>query len=475
MTLKELLTSWYSKSQDKVRELSKLPLPRGAGERIPGVKKARQEGSGGNGRQNPVENNNPDASKAESLDRITFGFNKGVPHEILTPERANQPCNSFTEEALLSALNDSAGLSLTMEDTNVRKGIEILGKYEHDFGTAYAWFKTASVLEKVSLGRNFQVNEKLRTLPNLENYDESLTTRIHWGPGDYISKCRINDTHERILNPECAEPRRLWDLYSNRVIPYDWHIRRAGNTDEHASPRHQLRGGYVAQSKDPADDGDNAASMARVVKPFVAISHSWTADMRPVLTTINRQQWPVPLPVEENGPEATLEHIRLELLNTKIPNPHDDRYQDGLPMIYVWLDILCLRQSSHGKNILDSNPDLALKWSKLDEVRLTEWEIDVPTMGMVYTIAEYVVCYMNGIGRPFREDGWDDERHWVNRAWTMQEYVPKGDPKKDKVWGSKQVFLEPLIMGMPEGNTSFTKVIITLLCNELTSTPFKRK
>ncbi|KAF8437320.1 hypothetical protein BGX38DRAFT_1075932, partial [Terfezia claveryi] len=175
-------------------------------------------------------------------------------------------------------------------------------------------------------------------------------------------------------------PRRLWDLYSNRVIPYDWHVR----------------------------------------EPFVAISHSWTADMRPVLTTINRQQWPVPLPVEESGPEATLEYIRLELLNTKIPNPHD-RYKDGLLMMYVWLDILCLRQSYHNKDILDSNPDLASKWRKLDEVRLKEWEIDIPTMGMIYTAAEYVVCYMNGIGRPFREDGWDDERHWVNRAWTMQE------------------------------------------------------
>ena len=463
--------SWYHKSQTKIRKLFKgaeslrKNVAHGHGiseeaddvDQIPSVS-PRQERSGENA---TFETNNFDASEAESLEQITSGTNKGIPHKILTTQEADRLCRDFTEEGLLLALNSSTSLNLTLEDTNVRKGMEILrGEYRHDFGTAYAWFKTASVLEKVSLGRNFRVHEKLRALPNLENYDESLTTRIRWSPGDYKSKCKINDMHERILNPECAEPRRLWDLYSNRVIPYDWHIREVVDADEHTSPLRQLQESYGAQLGDPTDVDDGDAKMARVVKPFVAISHSWTADMRPVVTTINRQQWPVPLPVEENGPEATLEHIRWELLNTKIPNPHD-LYRDGLLMIYVWLDILCLRQSSHSKDILGANPYLALMWGRLDEARLKEWEIDVPTMGMVYTKAEYIVCYMNGIGRRFREDGWDDERHWVNRAWTMQEYVPKGDPKKDKVWGSKQVFLEPLIMGMPKGSTSFMKVIIT--------------
>jgi len=437
-----------------------------------GASGTRQERSGGNGRQNAIKNNNFDASEAGSSDRITVGSNNGIPQKILTAEEADQPCRNFTEEELLSALNSSTGLSLTMEDTNVRRGIEVLlGEYGHDFGTAYAWFKTASVLEKVSWGRNFKVCKKIRTLPNLDSYDESLTTRVRWGPGDYISSCRINDTHERILNPECAEPRRLWDLYSNRVIPYDWHVREVVNGDGYIPPPHE------PHLKEPTDgDGDDGdANMARVVKPFVAISHSWTADMKPVLTTINRKQWHVPLPAEEKGPEATLNHIRMELLNTKVPNPHDSPYCDGLLTMYVWLDILCLRQSSHNKDIMDSNPDLASMWARLDEVRLEEWEMDVPTIGMIYTKAEYVVCYMNGIGRPFKEDGWDDERHWVNRAWTMQEYVPKGNPKWDKVWGTKEVFLEPLIMGMPKGNTSFTKVIIKPLCSSPAPTLLARQ
>ena len=28
---------------------------------------------------------------------------------------------------------------------------------------------------------------------------------------------------------------------------------------------------------------------------------------------------------------------------------------------------------------------------------------------------------MSGLGRPFRAGGWDSERHWLRRAWTLQE------------------------------------------------------
>lgn len=29
--------------------------------------------------------------------------------------------------------------------------------------------------------------------------------------------------------------------------------------------------------------------------------------------------------------------------------------------------------------------------------------------------------YFNGLGRPFSNEGWDDPRHWLRRAWTLQE------------------------------------------------------
>ena len=28
---------------------------------------------------------------------------------------------------------------------------------------------------------------------------------------------------------------------------------------------------------------------------------------------------------------------------------------------------------------------------------------------------------MSGLGRPFRDEGWASERHWLRRAWTVQE------------------------------------------------------
>ncbi len=82
------------------------------------------------------------------------------------------------------------------------------------------------------------------------------------------------------------EPRRVWDLYSNRVVPY-----------------------WIA---DPRP------------KP---ISHAWVDENDRVnaLTLINGKEWPVPVPKDAN-----LDLIRIEMLN--------------LGLEYTWLDVLCLRQ-----------------------------------------------------------------------------------------------------------------------------------
>ena len=39
----------------------------------------------------------------------------------------------------------------------------------------------------------------------------------------------------------------------------------------------------------------------------------------------------------------------------------------------------------------------------------------------VYRTAKGIVRYFNGLGRPFRQEGWDNDRHWLQRAWTLQE------------------------------------------------------
>lgn len=120
------------------------------------------------------------------------------------------------------------------------------------------------------------------------------------------------------------------------------------------------------------------------------VSHSWTNDMVGIETPVNGYEWPVPMPTG-----ITLEMIRNELLN--------------LGASYAWLDVVCLRQKS---------PDPVK-----EEIREEEWQVDVPTIGNAYqfTHGASTVQYCNGLGRPFRTVGWDDPRHWLNRAWTLQE------------------------------------------------------
>ncbi len=81
-------------------------------------------------------------------------------------------------------------------------------------------------------------------------------------------------------------PRRLWDLYSNRVVPW-----------------------WVA-----------------CTWPW-AISHAWVEekDRMAVQTPINGYEWPVPIPNDSN-----LDLVRIEMLNAGVE--------------YAWLDVLCLRQ-----------------------------------------------------------------------------------------------------------------------------------
>jgi len=54
-------------------------------------------------------------------------------------------------------------------------------------------------------------------------------------------------------------------------------------------------------------------------------------------------------------------------------------------------------------------------------MRVDEWKLDVPTIGNIYRITTGLVRYFNGLGVPFSNHGWDDDRHWLRRAWTLQE------------------------------------------------------
>ena len=131
-----------------------------------------------------------------------------------------------------------------------------------------------------------------------------------------------------------------------------------------------------------------AQSSIEIAPTFWAVTHSWTSDMSPVWTSINQHQWPVPLPKDIN-----LETLRSELLTFGAE--------------YVWIDVLCLRQQS--------------KVDYLEQLRQEEWKLDVPTIGNIYRAAKNIVRYFNGLGVRFSNEGWGSSRHWLQRAWTLQE------------------------------------------------------
>jgi len=156
-------------------------------------------------------------------------------------------------------------------------------------------------------------------------------------------------------------PRRVWDLYANRIVPM-WAVTETSGI---AHPKRQE-------------------------KPnIVGVSHSWMSEelRHPVETHINSFEWPVPIPVD-----TTLERVRIELLN--------------LGLEYAWLDVLCLRQVGRD--------------STGEALRRHEWGLDVPTIGFIYQ-GRKVVHYYSGLGRPFRIGDLHSDRHWLNRAWTLQE------------------------------------------------------
>ena len=177
-------------------------------------------------------------------------------------------------------------------------------------------------------------------------------------------------------------PRRIWDICANTVIPATWFC----------GPPCPLTG--------------RRGVGALGVKP---ISHAWVADedRSLILTEANQQMWLIPLP---KG--VLLEDIRGEMIR--------------LGVRYAWLDVLCLRQRVQPACATGLGIPVSIR---REQRRLEEWKVDVPTIGAIYSnLDDYSLCdggpiviYMSGLGLPFRGDGWDSNRHWLRRAWTLQE------------------------------------------------------
>lgn len=138
-----------------------------------------------------------------------------------------------------------------------------------------------------------------------------------------------------------------------------------------------------------------------------------------VETPANSLLWPVPFPhqPEQFAPESKDAHFKAFVHAVR-----EKGYR------YAWVDVLCLRQFKFGS-------------SDLEKRRLEEWQVDVPTIGNIYRLAAKVMRYMNGLGRDMKTDlpSWRNPRHWINRAWTLQEIRPEDmiiNPKTSsaKIW-----------------------------------------
>ncbi|KLO16723.1 hypothetical protein SCHPADRAFT_937589 [Schizopora paradoxa] len=294
-------------------------------------------------RRNPQKKTVHDVNRSPAVDgdRIE-NYAEESGSQILS---ANEADTKFaTPEHVLAALNEiflKEPLGFNDGPCPLRDLLISFINRDLDFGAIYArlrsnWPKADATL-KDDDGKSAREEEISSRVLGIEHLVDS-DAQIRWSSVE----------HRSIVSPESIQPRRLWDLCANRVIPYH----------------------YSAHE-------------------FCAISHSWTADMRTLDTPINGFEWPVPVP---NG--VNLESVRKELVD--------------LGEEYVWIDILCLRQRA-----LDSSKE---------EMRKLEWEVDLPTIGFIFDRhAERVIRYMNGLGRTFRNSGWDDPRHWLNRSWTLQE------------------------------------------------------
>ncbi|KAF8441158.1 ankyrin repeat-containing domain protein [Terfezia claveryi] len=278
--------------------------------------------------------------------------------DALTPDQARVACQGLDEEVLLHLLRELVGLDrATLEHHKVWIRNDIRYFVTQGFDLGLAYSAARVAWNDLMV--------KGRSKSDVARY------RYSWLElAEYLDKVRAavitrdSAGQELIKEPYEVMPRRVWDLKSNRVVAYSMLHAKVQAT-------HQV--GYPAPAPTRA--------------PFWAISHSWTDDMEAVDTPINCHQWPVPLPRT-----VSLEGVRNALLE--------------LGAEYVWLDVLCLRQQSH---------------SPSHQLKQDEWKLDVPTIGNIYRAAERVVRYFNGLGIPFTECGWDNPRHWLRRAWTLQE------------------------------------------------------
>ncbi len=208
---------------------------------------------------------------------------------VISSSLADTPCATLGIEGVLDRLNVMLGTSHTLDTPSLLPLLNECIEKNDDFGTAYAYLRPV-------WNTHGNIQNKLR---RREEKDKVKRQKALVG--------------NRIVDPRLP-PRRVWDLYSNRVVP-SWII------DASSIPL------FMFDAKS------------------LPISHAWVdeKDRIDVWTSINGKEWPVPIP---KG--VSLELIRIEMLN--------------LGVEYTWLDVLCLRQ----------------KGGLWEDLRVEEWKLDAP-------------------------------------------------------------------------------------------------
>ncbi|PBK80142.1 hypothetical protein ARMGADRAFT_87354 [Armillaria gallica] len=193
------------------------------------------------------------------------------PKPVIPCSLADTPCATLGVQGVVYRLNATLGTSRTSRELHTILK-DFIGR-NYDFGTAYALLRP------------------VWDIYNLSNIQDELR-RCELEDRERRQKALVGN---RIVDPDLT-PRRVWDLYSNRVVP-SWIIW-------------------------------NEASFPILRTP---ISHAWVdeEDRVDVRTPINGKEWPVPIPKD-----VDLNLIRIEMLN--------------LGVEYTWLDVLCLRQKEEG-------------------------------------------------------------------------------------------------------------------------------
>ncbi|GJE98182.1 hypothetical protein PsYK624_144040 [Phanerochaete sordida] len=249
---------------------------------------------------------------------------------------ANTPCHTLDVDGVLRTLNDVLGSDHTLAMPGLRPCLEHFLCTSQDFGYLYGIFRGHWHADFVCL---------LSDLSRKQVRDEEM---------------RRNVLREGYIKDSNIRPRRAWDLYSNRVLPY------------YALPSHPC---------------------VQIPDNLWTVSHSWVSpeERAEVWTPINGSKWPVPLPHA-----TSLDHIRVELLNFGAE--------------YVWLDVLCLRQKGRPEDEEQRKDEWKLDVPTIGSIYALP---SVPC-----------ITYFNGLGlvADASEEASSSDRHWYNRVWTVQEY-----------------------------------------------------